>query len=143
MSLRTRLRDALDRVIPRAEAVDADTAREQLAACIRDTVLPGLTQARDRLAAEGLVVDLTHDTETAELTVTASDGHGCRYTVTGRTYHAASFAFPLLHGRDDRPRIVKLRIQSGERSREFRCTRCTADWIRDDCLAQIRTWLNW
>ena len=111
--------------------------------CIETIVVPALTAARQTLEAEGYEVTLDHTDKTASLKVKKSDGSFAFYTVEGRLFFYSAFAFPMLHGRKDRPRFGKFVIETNGGSHAYRCKTCTSDFLRDECLETCRRWLDW
>lgn len=114
-----------------------------IARCIDTIVVPALDAARRTLEAEGYAVTLDRTDMSASLKVKNSDGSFAFYTVEGRLYFYSAFAFPMLHGREDRPRFGKLHIETNGGTHAYRCKRCTTEFLRDECLETCRRWLDW
>jgi len=124
----------------------SDTGGEtdsDIAHCIETIVIPALDAARQTLEAEGYAVTLDRTEKSVSLKVKKSDGSFAFYRVEGRLYFYSAFAFPMLHGRKDRPRFGKLIIETNGGSHAYRCKRCTSDFLRDECLETCRRWLDW
>lgn len=147
-----RLRDRLlSGQIP--ESRPSPAAEEALADCMDGVVRPALAAARDRLAADGyeVVVEEEEAEKDAQnerpprcaLRVVNKDGDVVFYVVEGRLYHRSAFAFPILHGRQDRPRIARLHIETNGGSHEYNCRATSIEKLRDDCVRTCRKWLDW
>lgn len=140
-ALWTAVMDTLQR--GQSTAANGGETEADLARCFEAVVIPALEAARRTLEAEGYTVTMDSDDTLASLKVRNSDGSFAFYTVEGRLYFYSAFAFPMLHGRKDRPRFGKLLISTNGGNHAYRCKRCTSEFLRDECLETCRRWLDW
>lgn len=130
-----------DRPIPSRTEPEA---RAELVACMNNVVVPALHAAKRALEEEGCRVEVVEsDQPAAGLHVTAPDGAEAYFAVEGRLYYYSAFAFPVLHGREDRPMFPRLRIESNGAAHERDCENLEMDSMRDECLATCHKWMGW
>lgn len=120
-----------------------EEAVETLAHCIDEVATPALHDARQVLEQEGYTVEVRHGPDAVGLHAIAADGSEAYYALEGRLYHPSAFAFPMLHGREDRPRFARLRVECDGGAHEWDCDDCTREALRDECVQSIHTWLGW
>ncbi len=116
-------------------------AEQAVCRCVAESVRPALERVRDELATDGWDVDLEAGDDWACLRVAFGADQAWSYCAEGRIYHPAAFAFPALHGHDERPRVPRLRMTSGGSAREWNLASATVQAIADDCRSESRKWL--
>lgn len=128
---------------PRAAARQRRKGERALAQRLEEQVIPALEAARDHLESEGLAATVERKDHGVRLVVVRDEDTYCVYEVTGRLYHKASFSFPNLHGRSDRPQYPVLHIECDGLAHEWDLERCTYEAIHDDALEKCHKWLDW
>ncbi len=135
--------DLIERLRSGQVTTPEEASHGDLVHCIQTIVVPALEAARETLEGEGYTVTLDTTDTSAILKVVNQDGSHAFYSVEGRLYHYTAFAFPMLHGRKDRPKFAKLHIETNGGAHGHRCNKCSVEQLRDECLEICRKWLVW
>lgn len=138
------VRDRIDRYLPgrgnrEVIAAAGDDAGARLEAVMRECVIPGLRDVRDRLAGEGYDIDLGQDELTrVALRTYGFNGREIAYTVEGGVYREPVFSLTGTEpGRDGR-QYARIYIGSRGARHGAPLHHCSRAAMRRDALHELR-----